>query len=326
MSRLPMVSIIVPVYQVSEYVERCLKSVMNQTYRDIECIIVDDATKDDSVEKCEKLIEGYQGSIRFVILHHERNRGLSAARNTGTDAATGEYLYYLDSDDEITPNCIEKLMSYVIEDDSIEMVQGRYLRKEDGKEVLGKSDEVRILSNDEARNLFLHWRKLNYTVWNKLLKRSFLIENQLYNREGLLCEDLLWTFYLIKYLNNAQLCDEVTYYYHIRSGSILTGGNETRIGQSYVEIFDEILHHLTPGKERDELKGYQTTFCTVLAKYFRSMSNLRPVCRLYKELTKQHDCRSVYFTLLLVAFASRFGNPLSVLQSLNDFRWKLIRR
>lgn len=154
--------------------------------------------------------------------------------------------------------------------------------------MLGKSDEVRILSNDEARVQYLTWRSLNYAVWNKLLKRSFVLENKLYSREGLLCEDLLWTFYLIKYLSNAQLCDEVTYYYNIRSGSILTGSGKAKLGQSNADIFDEILHHLPQGKEQSELKGYQTTFCTVLAKYFRCTPALKPVLRLYQKLAKQY--------------------------------------
>lgn len=316
-----MVSVIIPVYQVSNYVERCLKSVMKQTYTDIECVIVNDATKDDSIEKCERLIEGYSGPITFIILHHNENRGLSAARNTGTDAASGNYLYYLDSDDEITPDCIEKLVSYVIKDDSIEMVQGRYLRISEGEETLGKSDDVRILSNDEARNQYLNWRKLNYAVWNKLLKRSFVVKNKLYNKEGLICEDLLWTFYLIKHLSNAQLCNDVTYYYHIRPDSILTGGSAEKKGQAYVEIFDEILYNLTLSKEQNELKGYQSTFCTVLAEYYRCVPDLRQVLRLYKKLAKQYGCWAVYFTISNVAFVSRFGNPLNLLKKLDDLRW-----
>lgn len=103
------ISIVVPVYNVSLYVERCVRSVMAQTYPVLECILVDDASPDDSIAKCEKLIAAYDGAISFVVLHHERNRGLSAARNTGTDAAQGDYIYYLDSDDEITPDCIEKV-------------------------------------------------------------------------------------------------------------------------------------------------------------------------------------------------------------------------
>lgn len=318
----PLVSIIIPVYQVSDFVKRCLSSVMKQTYENIECVIVNDATEDDSIIKCEKLIKDYKGSITFKILHHERNRGLSAARNTGTDAAAGDYIYYLDSDDEITADCIEKLVSYVIEDGSLEMVQGRYLRICDGKETLGKSDEIRILSNEEARDRYLNWRTLNYAVWNKLLKRSFVTDNQLYNREGIICEDLLWTFYLIKCLSRAQLCDDVTYYYHIRQGSILTGSGVEKKGQANVEIFNEILQNLTPGKEAEELKGYQTTFCTVLANYYRYVPELKPVLQLYKKLAKQYGCRAVYFIISVVALLSRFGNPISLLEKLNTMRLK----
>ena len=83
------VAIIIPVYNVSDYIENCMMSVMNQTYDDMECIIVDDATQDDSIDKCYRMIQVYQGPIKFSILHHGKNRGLSAARNTGAEAATG---------------------------------------------------------------------------------------------------------------------------------------------------------------------------------------------------------------------------------------------
>lgn len=111
-----LISIIIPVYQVSDYVERCIRSVMSQTFMGIECIIVDDATEDDSIKKCQQLIEEYNENLEgkeriiFKILRHEKNRGLSAARNTGTKAAIGEYIFYLDSDDEITLDCMDKMM------------------------------------------------------------------------------------------------------------------------------------------------------------------------------------------------------------------------
>ena len=106
---MPKVSLIIPVYNVSEYIERCMHSVMAQTYTDIECIIIDDCGTDDSMAKCEQMIREYEGPIKFLILHHEHNRGLSAARNTGIHQTIGKWFYFLDSDDEITPHCIEKL-------------------------------------------------------------------------------------------------------------------------------------------------------------------------------------------------------------------------
>ena len=113
-----------PVYNVAPYVERCLLSVMQQTRPAEECFIIDDASTDSSVALCEQLIANYDGPTRFTILHHDHNRGLSAARNTGTDAATGTYIYYVDSDDEMTTDCLEKLAAPVEQDDSIEMVMG----------------------------------------------------------------------------------------------------------------------------------------------------------------------------------------------------------
>lgn len=117
-------SVIIPVYNISDYIERCIRSVQGQSYIDMECLIVDDATQDDSIVKCEKLINEYDGPIRFRIIHHEVNRGLSAARNTGTAAAIGEYIYYVDGDDEILPYCIEKLMTIAQEHPDAEMVHG----------------------------------------------------------------------------------------------------------------------------------------------------------------------------------------------------------
>ena len=317
------ISIIIPVYQVEPYIEACLQSVMRQTYQgEMECLLIDDCGTDDSMAIAEKMISAYEGLISFRVIRHEKNRGLSAARNTGIDNATGDYIYFLDSDDEITPDCIERLVSYLHEDDSIEMVQGRYVTSDGEKEILGKSDEHRILNNDDAREQFLFWRKLNYTVWNKLLKRSFVLDNKLYNKEGIINEDLLWTFYLIKHLKNAQLCKEVTYFYRIRPESIISGGKEKKIGGSYVVIYDEILNNLTMGKEKGELKGLQSTFCMVLANYYRCTPELLPVVKLYKRQAKHYNCWNTVLILTIVALVSRFGNPLGLLKLLNGLRWK----
>ena len=129
-----LVSIIIPIFRVSDYVERCIISVLRQTYTEIECIIVNDATDDDSMEKCDRVLKKYGGDKEFKILHHEVNRGLSSARNTGIKAAKGEYVYFLDSDDEITPRCIELLMAAAIKRPDAEMVVGNYYEHREGKE------------------------------------------------------------------------------------------------------------------------------------------------------------------------------------------------
>ena len=108
------VSIIIPVYNVELYIAECLQSVMNQTYQgQLECIVVDDCGTDRSMEIVARMIAGYDGPIEFRVLHHEKNMGLSCARNTGIDAVTGDYVFFLDSDDWISYDCIDYLVSLV---------------------------------------------------------------------------------------------------------------------------------------------------------------------------------------------------------------------
>ena len=319
-----MVSVIVPVYQVSEYVERCIRSVMAQTYSDIECIIVDDATKDDSIEKCETLITEYDGPILFQIIHHEQNRGLSAARNTGFDTANGEYVYFLDSDDYITPDCIEKLVSVIKDDPTIEMVQGNSLMISDGKEsTLGKIKQpIRISNNDEARQEFYNNRNIYISVWNRLLKKSFVEENELYCREGLVFEDLLWVFYLMKHLRKAYLCEEITYYYCLRQGSILMGAKPESV-RCYPVIFDEILQNLTAEHEREEINGYVYYFIKRYVSYVKVVSEFKETIRLYEAKAKQHGCWYVYMVLAAIGVISHFGSPMEILKKMNSVRWRI---
>jgi len=257
-----------PVYNVALYVERCLLSVMQQSRPAEECLIIDDASTDNSVTLCERLIANYDGLTWFTILHHDHNRGLSAARNTGTDTATGTYIYYLDSDDEMTTDCLEKFAASLEHDDSIEMVMGDYsidtsamngwkhqlIRKHGTTQPHFMQDTpLELKSNEEIRDWFYRGkvpRPLN--VWNKLLKLSFIKENQLYNKEGLLHEDILWMYYLMRCLGHAAFVHEATYIYYQRPGSICTGTKyEERLrhrGYNYREIAENIV----PGERLEE--------------------------------------------------------------------------
>ena len=102
------VSIIIPVYKVEKYITRCIQSIMNQSCKNIqiECIIIDDCTPDASIDIVNGVLSGYKGDVKFIILRHEKNSGLSAARNTGIKASTGRYLMFVDSDDYITDDAV----------------------------------------------------------------------------------------------------------------------------------------------------------------------------------------------------------------------------
>jgi glycosyltransferase involved in cell wall biosynthesis len=109
------ISIIIPIYKVESYIERCNTSVLRQTYRNLEVILVDDYTPDSSMEIAKAVINENQNcGMNFVFLKHDHNFGLSAARNTGINAATGDYLFFLDSDDELPNLAIENLYAEVV--------------------------------------------------------------------------------------------------------------------------------------------------------------------------------------------------------------------
>lgn len=311
-----LVSVIIPVYQVSDYVERCLLSMMNQTYTYIECIIVDDCSPDDSIARCERLIEGYQGSIKFRILHHEHNRGLSAARNTGTNAATGEYIFYLDSDDELTIDCLEKLTQPVFKDASIEMVLGYYeyitdeVSKENDKQKSIREEDIDSL---EAIRDYYYTRKgwFPLTAWNKLIRKDFLVNNQLRFIEGILFEDHPWTFYVIKYLKHLYIIPAVTYLYYRRPNSISTGISREDATQHFGVVYDEIASHFTSGEEGREAAFFIGRFCYNYLNYPELSPYKSIAVRFKKALQDGHHQKELIY-LILTEYASKtsFGRFL----------------
>ena len=304
------ISTIIPVYNVAPYIEDCLRSVMRQTYRgSMECLIVDDGCTDDSMVIAERMIAEYEGPIQFRILHHEENRGLSAARNTGTLQAKGEYLYYIDSDDEITEDCIEKLMAVASQDPSIEMVQGNALvHFLDGRaEALVKETVLPLTkTNDEARSCFYQFKQISFSAWNKLLKRNFIIQNDLLCKEGIIYEDILWTFHLLKFLQKAAFVPDVTYHYKKRNYSITTSTDIRTKYNSFSIICQDVLTHLTPGYEHEELSGYSIIIserCCLLAYNEPSFEKIIQLCR---EKSKQYGSRSLRLKLTAIYYLGKF--------------------
>lgn len=210
-----LVSIIIPVYNVSDYVEECLQSVAAQTYTDIECIIVDDCGTDDSMQKVERFITNYHGPIAFKILHHRHNCGLSAARNTGMDAATGEYIYFIDSDDYIYPYSIDVLVKAIEQEVDIDWSCGDFTRENPFSTYF--VIDTGIYSN--ALQLFSD-RTIYVMAWNHLYRSSFLKDNIMRFKEGILHEDVLWSFSSSCLVKNIAISKSITYYYRKRRDSI----------------------------------------------------------------------------------------------------------
>lgn len=215
------ISIIIPIYNVEAYILDCLKSVSVQTCLaqdvQVECILVDDCGCDQSMAICDQFRDEYDGPIKFQVLHHDHNRGLSAARNTGMGVATGEYVFFLDSDDKITPDCLEKLYDKAKEIDA-EVTFGSY-------ETFGCENKKYI--NDGSPYV---------TAWNKLCKRTFLYNNNIQFVEGLIHEDCPWSFEIECKGAKFACVQDITYLYLVREGSLQTEKDYNKHFDAYMQI------------------------------------------------------------------------------------------
>lgn len=256
------VSVVIPVYNVERYVDECLQSVFDQTYKNLQLLLVDDCGSDHSmavVKECVARNQFHQigegedytsaSGVTLKILHHEHNRGLSAARNTGIDAATGDYVYLLDSDDTITPTCIALLVEQVSLHPGVDMVQGA------------------IWSNDRSMNDYLHslsrgWHVRSYTegrracrrllqygllgpmAVNRLLNICILRKYKLYFKEGITHEDELWTFMAGKYLKSIALHIGDTYFYRKNDSGISAQFDSEKSFADMCLISDEMFERL----------------------------------------------------------------------------------
>ena len=276
----PSVSIIVPVYNVEPYVEDSIRSVMRQTYTGpMECIVVDDCGTDNSMAIVEKLIAEYDGPITFKVLHHEHNRGLSAARNTGMDVATGDYYSFLDSDDELTNDCLEKL-TLPLEDEWYDVVVGnvKYIKilSSDEQIVIKGCQEITLSDNTLLRPpiiLRTHKRGWGEVVWNRLYRKKFLTESGLSFKEGLLYEDNLWSFQIACLASSLYIVNQVTYVHKKRKGSITESTEKEKRVKSLIVIIKEMksfleMFHI---KDIDVFPIYEDFFDFILNYYQKSL-------------------------------------------------------
>lgn len=213
-----LISVIVPVYKVEEYLDDCVASIVNQTYRNLDIILVDDGSPDKCPEMCDQWAKRDE---RIRVIHKE-NGGLSSARNAGLERATGEYIIFVDSDDEISVDCIEKLCAPLSEE-LYDMVIGNVLTVGDdnvSNYLSLKLADGTILRGKEIEKTYRN--KWNMCAWNKLYKSSFIRQQKLSFKEGLVHEDELWSLQIACLAQSLRVVNHVTYIYYVREGSITT--------------------------------------------------------------------------------------------------------
>lgn len=296
-----LVSIIIPVYNVEGYILPCLDSVVNQTYKNLEIIIVDDKGTDSSMMLINNFINSYNGEIKIKIITHECNKGLSAARNTGTSEAIGDYIFYLDSDDMLMPECINLLIQKAISSNA-EMVTGDY-KMVGGDDFFNghiKISEDCVISGTYNIIEALTTGVYNITAWNKLIKRDFLIKNNLYFIENLLHEDDPWSIEMAFKLNKIAIIKDITYLYVFRNGSI---SNDIKNIERRVESTRKItMHSFNLVKENPLYSNSKSLFeynINKLLNYFEFVYKNLGIKELRHHLNNIKDFRysSIYFSI-----------------------------
>lgn len=243
-----MVSIIIPIYNVEQYITTCLESVEAQTYTDYEVILVDDCGTDNTMAVAEKFISCSSIKNRFRIVRHEHNKGNSVARNTGISEARGKYIYQLDDDDTMTPDCLEKLVK-AAEETHADMVVGNFDIIGDERDIPRFNTNEVMLTESECFHAYLNG-KYQMMPWNKLIRRDFILNNKLFFIKGLAHEDNAWSFSMSCLLKKLVFVHDVTYHYVVRSGTIHADKNFTKHFKSYTYLLDYYV---------DEAKKYGKT-------------------------------------------------------------------
>lgn len=229
------VSVVIPVYNVKPYLERCVESVLRQSYKDLEIILVDDGSTDGSGEMCDEMSTRDQ---RIRVIHQE-NKGLSGARNTGIDHATGEYIIFIDSDDEwLLDDGVEKL---VREGGTSDLIIFRTIDIwSNGRQERRKAYDVENINQiAHAQDVFTYLVKtqqLHIAAWTVMVRRVVLTEHQIYFPSRLISEDLFWSLHLWQHIQSVKILNLYMYGYYHREGSITTSPS-IRVYHSYDRIF-----------------------------------------------------------------------------------------
>lgn len=215
------VSIVIPIYGVEAEIEKCLESVISQDYPKIEIILVNDCTPDQSFIIAKNYLEYSDYSGELKLIEHTENKGLSCARNSGIDSATGEYLFFLDSDDALTTaDAISILCKEVHKYNDVEAVQGMAQYLHDNQYIPIKYSQLdKVYLKPKAFDAYAKG-KLPTTAWGKLISREFIKKHDLYFQSGIYYEDDLWSFYFYKNMEKLIVVENIVYDYFLRDGSI----------------------------------------------------------------------------------------------------------
>ena len=221
------VSVVIPFYRVEQWIAACYESLWAQTFKDFEVFFVDDCSDDGSRRVLESLIERDGSKDQFHVIIRERNGGISAARNAGVRESSGEYLFFLDSDDRLAPYALEKLVALTEKYPGVDMVQGNCHPDEasfDWIDISNCGFPEYTADREWIYTQFIHAhyeKAIPVTVWNKLIRRDLFINENMWFREGFWHEDEHWRYTNAPKIGSIAFCMDITYLYTTRPGSFM---------------------------------------------------------------------------------------------------------
>ena len=230
-----MISIIIPVYNVKLYLDNCIQSVIQQSYTDFECILVDDGSKDMSGDICDQYA-AYDERIKVI---HQENGGLSAARNTGIEAANGDYISFVDSDDYIGLTLFEDMLQLLKEYD-LDIIEFTAFRDKSGDIIEGCNDgQLEIYSKEDALRLAMH--DCFVAAWSKLYKRSAIGDVRF--PVGRKFEDTATSYLYVANANRVGHINRCYYYYRLNPNSITQTSFDAKSRWDFVLGYEERLQY-----------------------------------------------------------------------------------
>ncbi len=258
----PLVSIIIPVYNVEKYLDKCIASVVNQTYTNLEIILVDDGSPDN----CPAICDAWKERDPRINVIHQSNGGLSHARNEGLKLAIGEFIGFVDSDDWIEPDMYEILLT-VMQETEADITICKYQKESNNlKESISipNSPERQICTSEEALELLISSNnKISTAVWDKLFRRQVI--GEIHFAEGKIFEDSLWTAQVIGAAQTIITIDIPLYHYFFRSDSLAHNVNNLKCRfRDMTEMLErriQYLHEKYPSLENLAIAKYQVYCC-----------------------------------------------------------------
>ena len=257
---MPKVSVIVPFYNVEGYIEKCLETLVNQTLEDIEIILVNDGSKDRSIEIANKFLEAYPDKLVYL---EKENGGLSDARNYAIPYAKGEYIAFLDSDDYVEKDMYQKMYELAKKENS-DMVECDFYWEYPDK----LKKDVGVIYNGKKEML----EKVRVVAWNKLIRREILEKTEVKFPKGYRYEDVEFTYKLVPFIEKVSFLKKPCVHYIQREGSISNSQNERT-----KEIFDVLDHIIDYYKEKGIYETYQEEIEYIYVRYAFCSSLLRIV-------------------------------------------------